>query len=272
MDLDGSLIVADVGTHQVHKILPDGTMQVLAGTGLPGFQDGCGPDALFNKPVGVALTQDGHIIVADSGNNCIRKIIRDLSNVRTKPIDSSLSVATNTRVTTLAGGSASGLADGHGPCALFNQPKGVAQDGYGNIVVADTRNNCIRLMTVDGTVTTLAGSSGTVDDNLFDPQGVAITWDGNVIVADTGNNCIRSLAAGLQPVARSSKTLFLYSLLSLRELALTGRASFRGRCAGTLSKDGNVIFEPPCLDSFQQYLLRLFVIPNVCLRRIASFL
>jgi hypothetical protein len=78
----------------------------------------------------------------------------------------------------------------------------VAIDAEGNIIVADSNNHCIRKVTPDGTVSTLAGSregedgfaDGAAADARFDgPCSVAIDADGNVLVADNENHCIRKL-------------------------------------------------------------------------------
>jgi len=107
-------------------------------------------------------------------------------------------------VSTLAGSGENGYGykDGAASDAGFNGPDGVAIDGDGNVIVADMRSHCIRKVTLDGTVSTLAGSGregsgyqdGAASDARFRyPTGVAIDGDGNVIVADTCNDCIRSI-------------------------------------------------------------------------------
>ena len=61
-------------------------------------------------------------------------------------------------VTTLAGSGSLGSADGTGTAASFDNPRGVAVDGSGNVYVADTEGHLIRKITSAGVVTTLAGS------------------------------------------------------------------------------------------------------------------
>src|SRR4051794_34053139 len=59
----------------------------------------------------------------------------------------------------------------------FSAPQGVAVDAKGNIFVADTSNNAVKEIRVDGTVTTLGGGF-----NFNAPQGVAVDGSGNDFV------------------------------------------------------------------------------------------
>ena len=103
-------------------------------------------------------------------------------------------------VTTLAGNGTLGFADGDAKSASFSNPMGVAVDSSGNVYVADSRNNLIRKITPDGTVSTLAGSGkqGSADGkgtaaSFFFPTALATDINGNVFVADTDNSLIRKI-------------------------------------------------------------------------------
>jgi sugar lactone lactonase YvrE len=156
------------------------SVSILAGSGTPGFADGAARASRFSDPFGVAVGADGSKYVADAGeSNRIRKVTPDGT------------------VTTLAGGR-EGFADGAGAAASFNTPSALALDPAGNLYVADTGNNRVRKVTLDGTVTTLAGDGdrgfvdGPVAQSRFDaPVGVAVDKDGAVYVADTYNDRIR---------------------------------------------------------------------------------
>ncbi len=75
---DGSILVADGQCHRLRKILPDNTMAVISGTGLPGSGgDGEAPlSAQLNTPSDVVQSPDGQIFVADTGNQKIRRIYK----------------------------------------------------------------------------------------------------------------------------------------------------------------------------------------------------
>jgi sugar lactone lactonase YvrE len=184
LDPVGNLYVADAGdNNRIRRITPDGIVSSFAGSA-EGFADGQATAASFNTPSGLAIDGAGNVYVADTGNNAIRKI---------NP---------QGLVTTLAGNGSAGYRDGAAGQAQFNGPVGVAVDKQGNVYVADTYNDRIRLVTVDGQVKTLAGGAapgyqdGPALSALFDtPCAVAVDGNGEVFVADTKNNAIRKLSS-----------------------------------------------------------------------------
>ncbi len=188
VDGAGTLYVADTGNQTIRKITPDGTVTTLAGSaGTAGSTDGTGTAAQFNSPTGVTVDSSGNVYVADTVNHMIRKI-------------------TSTGVvTTLAGAAnSSGTTDGSGTFARFSSPTGVSVDSSGNVYVADDGNRAIRKITPDGTVTTLAGTSGNAGyadgigaaARFNSPYGLSVDASGNLYVADTGNNAIRAITPG----------------------------------------------------------------------------
>jgi DNA-binding beta-propeller fold protein YncE len=169
IDAHGTLFVADAGDKgRIRKITPEGSVTTLSGS--------------FDTPSGLALDRGGNLFVADTGTNRISKI-------------SPAGV-----VTTLAGDGIAGFRDGPAPQARFNGPIGVATDDKGNVYVADSYNDRIRVITADGQVRTLAGrdapgfADGPGSAAAFDtPTGIALDRQGVLLVADSGNDAIRKV-------------------------------------------------------------------------------
>ena len=190
VDQRGTLYVADTYNYTIRRITPQGQVSTLAGqAGTPGSADGPGPEARFNKPVGLAIDRHGTLYVADAdydgdqpGNCMIRKVTPE------------------GRVTTLAGRAGQdSTADGKGDQARFDRPVGIAVAPDGTLYVADTEADLIRKVSPAGVVTTIGGQyrkenfqNGVGDQAHFnDPQAIAIDPDGHLYVADTFNDRIR---------------------------------------------------------------------------------
>ncbi|MBC7618629.1 MAG: IPT/TIG domain-containing protein [Candidatus Saccharibacteria bacterium] len=145
-----NLYISELQGNKIDKVaISTGVVSVFAGSGA--FTnistDGTGTGATFVTPAG--LTTDGtNLYVAEAGAGKIRKIV----------------IATGV-VTTLAGQSLPGAADGTGTAAQFRDPYDVTTDGT-NLFVADSVNRSVRKVVIaTGVVTTLAGSgaSGSAD-------------------------------------------------------------------------------------------------------------
>ncbi|HEY9720567.1 MAG TPA: hypothetical protein V6D47_01050, partial [Oscillatoriaceae cyanobacterium] len=125
-DASGNLFVASALDDTIRKITPAGAVSTFAGTGISGADAGIGITASFNTPTELAFDASGNLYVADYLNDEIRAI-------------SPAGV-----VTTFAGSTTSGSADGTGAAAGFSHPAGLAFDANGNLFVADQANNEIR--------------------------------------------------------------------------------------------------------------------------------
>ena len=169
VDAAGTIYALDALYPRVWKVAP-GIPGVLAGATTPGFADGTWTDARFTTFLrAIAVDPAGNVLVADVGNNAIRKI-------------------TPAGVTTTVAGRLGGFRDGAGALAKFADPFGVAIDRDGAILVGDSGNNAIRKISPTGAVSTLAAGFNR-------PTGVAVDAAGNVYVADTGNHAIRRISA-----------------------------------------------------------------------------
>ena len=149
-----------------------------------GSANGTSSGALFFNAQGVAVDGAGNVYVADSGNNTIRMIT---------------AAGTSSTLAGVAG--VSGSQDGMGSGALFNQPAGIALDSATNIYVSDSGNSTIRIVTLAGQVTTIAGQAGVTGSGnavgtnaqFFHPLGLAVDSATNLYVADSGNHLVRKI-------------------------------------------------------------------------------
>ena len=173
VDAAGNVYVCDEDNNKIRKVTPAGVVSTLAGTGSTGSADGPGAAASFTYPRGIAVDAGGNVYVADNGNGRIRKI------------------TPGGVVSTLAGSGLPGDSDGVGKSASFHYPVGLAFDRAGNLLVTDPDAARIRRVTMDGVVTTVAGSGApTIVDGtgLFasfqNPFGIAVAPDGKVYVVE----------------------------------------------------------------------------------------
>jgi ABC-type branched-subunit amino acid transport system substrate-binding protein len=182
----GVLYVADAGNDRIRAISPDGMVTTLAGSGKQGFKDGPPEQAEFNAPWKLTLAADGTLYVADGvaiferGNHAIRRVAPDGT------------------VSTVAGTGQPGLEDGPAMEAGFYWPEDVDVDAVGNIYVADSHSNRIRVITPEGMVYTLAGSGrmGYADGPgpeaaFLGPVGVLVDGSGHLFVSEYASLRIR---------------------------------------------------------------------------------
>ena len=175
---DGSVFVADTYNDRVRVVTPNGEVKTVAGGDRPGYVDGPATGgALFDTPCALAAMPDGSLVVADTGNDRLRRVTAD-GQVTTinfaseeRPdsrLDSPAGLAATHdgflyvtelevgRVWQLApdgrlhlvAGTGSGFAEGDGhTSARFNRPAGVAVDRAGALYVADGANYLVRKIT-----------------------------------------------------------------------------------------------------------------------------
>lgn len=141
-DSQGNLYVAETKTHRIQKIGPPANRAIttVAGNGTAGISGNCGPAtaAQLDSPQGVAVDSNDNLYIADTGNHRIRK-------VNPEGI-----------ISILAGSGGTGYSGDGGVAtsASLNKPEGVAVDSKGNVYIADTQNNRIRMVVCPVVATT----------------------------------------------------------------------------------------------------------------------
>jgi sugar lactone lactonase YvrE len=188
LDALGNLYIADTYNNVIRRMDASGVITTFAGNGTNGYfgDGGSSTNAGLNYPRGVALDESPNLYIADTSNNCIRKV--DINGV----------------ITTFAGNGTNGYAVDGGAAtnAALSNPTGVALDSAGTLFIADAGNNRIRRVDTNGVITTFAGNGtngysgdgGTATNaSLNAPSGVVLDAFDNVYIADTGNNRVRKV-------------------------------------------------------------------------------
>ncbi|MGD0869192.1 MAG: IPT/TIG domain-containing protein [Bryobacteraceae bacterium] len=178
VDANGGIYIADTQNARVRKIT-NGTINTVAGSGTAGFggDSGAATSAQLNIPAGLAVDGAGNLYIADFSNNRVRK------------------VTPGGTITTLAGNGLEGYSGDGGPAtgAQLATPVGLATDSSGNVYIADTGNNAVRVVNSSGIVSTVAGNglagySGdggpAVSAMVGNPSGVALDASGNLYISD----------------------------------------------------------------------------------------
>jgi sugar lactone lactonase YvrE len=187
-DSAGNTYVADVWNHRIREITPAGTISTFAGTGIAGFSGdgGLARNAMLSFPAGILFDATGNMLVADGGNNRIRRI--DTSGV----------------ISTIAGTGVLGYTGDGGPALLaeLNDPWSLLLDSVGNLYFSDILNYAVRKIDTSGIISTVAGTgtAGYNGDNipailaqLNLPRQLALDSKGNLYIADAFNHRVRKV-------------------------------------------------------------------------------
>ncbi len=213
IDGAGNLYIADTGNNVIRKIsAASGIITTIAGTAARGFSGDGGPAtaAQLYSPTGVALDLAGNLFIADSKNNRIRAICAASSPIY------GVACSPGNVVTVAGGGSALGDG-GAATAATLTRPYTIALDPSGNLYVADSGNNRVRVVcaapvtvlnvscSATGIIQTVAGTGkgaykgdggAAISAQLFAPSGVVVDPAGNLYIADTQNFYIRKVNLG----------------------------------------------------------------------------
>jgi len=133
---DGGMLIADTGNHRVRRVDPDGRISTVAGNGADGFAGDGGPaaDAQLRSPVRLTLIPEGGYLIADPDDNRVRVV-------------SSSGIIWTAAGTGEPGYNGEALAPAE---TQLNRPWGVLAFGNGSILVADSSNHRLRLVSQPG--------------------------------------------------------------------------------------------------------------------------
>ena len=178
----GVVYIADFGNHRIRRVTPDGIMDTVAGTGVPGYSGDNGPAmaAQLNGPYGVWLDESGRLYIADSMNHVVRVVDPDR------------------RIRTVVGSGVQGYQGDGGPAhkAKLNSPQALRIDNQGQLLIGDEHNHAIRVVQHNGTILTLLGTGapGLATDKILagdaplnDPEDFIMRLDDSLLVADGDN-------------------------------------------------------------------------------------
>jgi uncharacterized protein (TIGR03437 family) len=177
-DSSGNIYIADSVNQRVRKI-SGGTITTVAGNGTLGYLgDGAAAtSAELNGPAGVAVDSSGNLYIADTANHVIRM------------------VTTSGTISTFAGNNTGGYAGDGGPAidAMLDFPTSVAVDNSGNVYIADSGNNVIRVVSA-GNINTIVGANGV--QFLNDPESVLVDASGNLYISEQSGYRISKFSNG----------------------------------------------------------------------------
>jgi trimeric autotransporter adhesin len=184
----GGYLVVELLGDRVRLVTAEGFVWTVAGTGSPGYSGDGGPatSAELRAPAGVSPTGDGGFLIADLGNDVIRRVAPDGT------------------ITTVAGTGVHGVsADGGAATATpLANPTGVEVLPDGGFLIPDEGSHRVRRVSPAGTISTVAGTgtAGFSGDGgfatsaqLFAPGPTALAPDGGFLFADQSNDRIRKV-------------------------------------------------------------------------------
>jgi sugar lactone lactonase YvrE len=261
VDAAGDIFIADTANNAVREVV-GGVIKTIAGgpavvcaAKTDAYGDGCpAAQATLVSPTDVTLDAAGNIYILDAGDYRVRKI----------------TVATGIITTVIGSGTSHGSSGDLGLATsatiypyntlVSTAPVpsgGIVVDSEGDIFLADTGNNKIRMVNAAGIINTVAGNGtagplgdglGALAANLNLPQSVALDANNNLYIADTQNSRIRevNVAAGYLTaftstinVASGTQIVYVYnpgaSALTITSFTFAG-AAFSEKAGATECK------------------------------------
>ena len=233
-DAIGNIYVADTGNSLIRELTPSGYVFLIGG----GATTVCGSDvmgngcaatkAIFKSPTALQVDANRNIFIADTGNNEVREIVS----------------ATNTVIAIAGTGQAGGSGNGgSATAAQVNGPTGIAIDAAGDVYIADTGNQVIRLVNASGTINTTAGTLGASGTGSLPDQHVGrVAQSARRHHSNNGRQVVR---AGYRQQSRAQHRS-QHHLLQLRthQPDVLGPPGCSGNSTGSATSAGGRSFPP----------------------------
>jgi sugar lactone lactonase YvrE len=205
VDTSGNLYIADNGNYRIRKVSKSGVISTVAGNGTNGFSGDGGPATMaqMSRPEAVAVDVAGNIYIAFVEDSRVRKV-------------------TPAGVISTIAGNGTAVFNGDGMPAVsagLNNPYGVAVNVDGNLLIVDTNNHRIRMVSANGVISTVAGNGNSgfsgdggpaISAQLYAPHSIAVDTSGNLYIAESGNQRIRKVSADgiIRTIAGNGKNGF----------------------------------------------------------------
>jgi sugar lactone lactonase YvrE len=186
-DAAGNLLIADTANNRIRKVDVNGVITTVVGTGAHGSAGDGGPalEAELWEPRTLAVGSGGEVYFTEPKIHRIREVDADGT------------------ISRLAGTSIAGFAGDGGPAvdARLDTPRGIDVDADGVVYIADSLNDRIRRIALDGTITTIGGTGtprsggdgeAAVDASFFGPRAVTV-FGADLYVTDTYGHRVRRI-------------------------------------------------------------------------------
>ncbi len=215
VDSSGNVYIADLLNNEIREVTTDGNINTVAGGGTvcgttsDPIGDGCpATQATLNQPEAVAIDANGNLLIADTGNQVVRRVNK-----------------TNQIITILAGGAATicagatnSIGDGcPATQATLTSPVALAADTLGNIFIADAAFAAVRFVNSTGTINLYAGNYlpgftannvAATSTSLYSPEGLAVDASGNLYIGDFTTDEVRVVNSSTKVITDAAGNVF----------------------------------------------------------------
>jgi uncharacterized protein (TIGR03437 family) len=204
LDAAGNLFIAQLTDSRVRKVGTDGRISTIAGTGANGYL-GEGLPATASQlasPGGVAADSIGNVFIAMAGNRVMK-------------------VSGDGNLYTVAGTGTPGYSGDGGPSmgAQLNIPAGLAMDSSGNLFIADSGNNAVRMLSIAGYGLSINGVTNGASNRVgpISPGEIVVVYGSGlgpnqlVPMQLDSNGVVTTVLAGTRVLFNGTPSPMLYS-------------------------------------------------------------